>query len=543
MRCHPRLHAVLLLVVVAVAAAMRLPDLGRRPMHGDEAVQAFKLKELWEEGKLPYDPRQYHGPTLSYLTLAGIRLTGVADFAEIDSAHLRLVPVLFSLGTLLLLLLLFDGLGRGAALCAALLAALSPAMTFYSRYFIHESLLVFLTLAAIAAGWRFSQSGRLGWALLAGAALGLMHATKETCVIAFGCMAAALMIARVWGSRGDGATTPATRSREATLTRSHGDRTQSRARLPHIGAALLAAACVSALLYSGFFSNPSGPLDSLRAYASYLDRAGGGDLHRHPWHYYLDILLFRGSGPGPAWSEGLIVALAVVGAAATVARWGIEWAQLHFLRFLLPYALLMTAAYAVIPYKTPWCLLQFLTPLILLAGTGAVALLRWPPGAGLRLAAGAALLVAASHLGWQAERASHRFAADARNPYAYAQPHGDVARLGAWIDRLSAAHPDGRRMPVKVIAEDPWPLPWYLRRLEAVGYWEEPPEDPSAPVVIFDVRLGSTIEEWLPGGSVAASYGLRPGALLQVHVEASLLEAFTRTEEKPPSPGPAEDRR
>ncbi len=37
-------------------------------------------------------------------------------------------------------------LGTGGAAVAALLAALSPAMVFYSRYFIHETPLVFFTL-------------------------------------------------------------------------------------------------------------------------------------------------------------------------------------------------------------------------------------------------------------------------------------------------------------------------------------------------------------------------------------------------------------
>ena len=71
-------------------------------------------------------------------------------------------------------------------------------MVFYSRYFIHEMLLVFFSFLALAAGWRYWRSRKLGWALLAGAGLGLMHATKETFVITLAAAALALALNRAW---------------------------------------------------------------------------------------------------------------------------------------------------------------------------------------------------------------------------------------------------------------------------------------------------------------------------------------------------------
>ena len=50
------------------------------------------------------------------------------------------------------------------------------------------------------------------------------------------------------------------------------------------GAALVAVG-LSALLYSGFLTSASGPLDSLRTFATYFERAGGHGLHDHPWWY------------------------------------------------------------------------------------------------------------------------------------------------------------------------------------------------------------------------------------------------------------------
>ena len=60
---------VLILLAAVVAAAFRLPGLEQRPMHGDEAVNAFKLGETLERRGYEYDPHEYHGPTLNYLAL------------------------------------------------------------------------------------------------------------------------------------------------------------------------------------------------------------------------------------------------------------------------------------------------------------------------------------------------------------------------------------------------------------------------------------------------------------------------------------------
>ena len=80
----------------------------------------------------------------------------------------------------------------------------------------------------------------------------------------------------------------------------------------------------------------------------------------------------------------------------------------------------MLASYSAIPYKTPWCLLGFLHGMILLAGAGAVVLVRRARAPRTRALVAVLLAAAAAQLGWQAHAASFRFAADPRNPYVYA---------------------------------------------------------------------------------------------------------------------------
>ncbi len=550
-------HVALLLLVAAGALAFRLPRLGERPMHADEAVQAAIFRRLWLEGRYVYNPHEFHGPTLPYATLASPRLPPSGDFADTTKATFRVVPALFGAALVLLLLLLADALGKPAALCAGVLTAISPAMVFYSRYFIHETLLVFFTLAAIATGWRYVRTGRLAWCVAAGACVGLMQATKETCVIAYAAMATGLVL--LWACR------------RATERRSAPD-ASGQALSPtgwkcpvlrpasspwHLAAGLAAAIVVAVVLFSSFFANPRGPIDALLTYLPWLTRAGGETPHLHPWYDYLHRLAWYRIGDGPVWSEGLILGLAAVGfAAAWLPKRGeggggngrprgrLAGASVPFVRWLGLYTLALTAAYGLLPYKTPWCLLGFLHAMILLAGVGAVALVRFVTTRPLKVLVAVVLLAAAGQLGWQSYRASYVLADDPRSPYVYAATLPDAARLADTLEEIAAASPAGRRVPIDVVWHDAyyWPLPWSLRRFERVGYWAEIPEGDCGPIVVSSAPLDEALTAKLDATHLMTGfYGLRPNVLAQLWVRLDLWEAHLRRQgafDDPPPQGP-----
>src|SRR6266436_2275810 len=186
------------LVALGIGLALRYPRLEVRPMHNDEAVNALKFSRLWEQGTYKYDPNEHHGPTLYYATVALARLTGAPDFAHFTENRLRVLTLLFGLGMILLLPLIADGLGRKGTIWAAVFTAISPAFVFYSRYYIHEMLLVFFAFLALAAGCRYWRTRRIGGVLLTGAGLGLMHAIQETFVITVSAALLALALNQVW---------------------------------------------------------------------------------------------------------------------------------------------------------------------------------------------------------------------------------------------------------------------------------------------------------------------------------------------------------
>ena len=74
------------------------------------------------------------------------------------------------------------------------------------------------------------------------------------------------------------------------------------------------------------------------------------------------------------------------------------------MRLIAFYTFWMTVIYTVLPYKTPWCLLNFLYGMILLAGIGAAAVMRWGKSRGWKI--GMAVLLVACDLPIWAARPS-----------------------------------------------------------------------------------------------------------------------------------------
>jgi uncharacterized protein (TIGR03663 family) len=543
---------VLFGAALLAAAALRFAHLDNRPMHADEAVHAIKFGLLLEQGYYRYDPHEFHGPTLNYATLPVAWLCGSFSLRQTSESQLRAVPAVFGLLLVLMPLALGKQLGEVACLAAAVLTALSPAMVFYSRYYIQEMLLVTLSFAAIVALCRFAEKSHrlspeaearsaartgpmppcpwaelfrfraIAWLAVLGVLLGLMHATKETCLIAAVSMGVAAL-----------ATMPQLRK-------------LGRLRLIVIAAGvLIVAAGVSALLISGFGQNPRGVVDSYVTYLTYLGRAGGAGSegpHVYPFYQYLHWL-FAWRGPdGTLCSEALIAVLAVVGLAAAVFRFGLSPAQVAAARFFAIYSLVMTAAYAAIPYKTPWCALGFLHGLIILAGLGTAALLGGLGNKLIRCAVVGALVAAAVQLGCQAYRASFLHPAHPDNPCVYAHTSPQLLELVAEVHRIAERASLGSELYAQVICaqDDYWPLPWYLRPYRNIGWYSGPPDAPPALLVITQPKLEDEVAEYLytwpkpgerfqylpvgPAGPEPQQWELRPNVFLLMYLRRDIWE-------------------
>jgi uncharacterized protein (TIGR03663 family) len=507
-----RWQAAGLALLLLLGLGLRAPRLDLRPMHNDEGTGAIKFRQLYVENNYKYDPNEYHGPTLAYATLPAAWVQGGGDFNEFNEATYRSVTVAFGLGLILLLPLLGPEFGRAEMLWAAALTALSPAMVFYSRYYIHEMLLVFFTAWTFISFWRYANSGRAAWALAGGIGLGLMWATKETFVLAVAAMALAAGTCAIWG-----------------------DAMPRRWKSSHLVVAVLAAGGVGALFFSSFLTNASGPLHALQTYVPWLHRARGAAAHVHPWSFYFHRLLWFHVRGGPVWSEGFVAVLALAGFAGALRGQSLLGRLIAFYTFWL------MLIYTLIPYKTPWCLLGFYHGMILLAGMGAALLWRAAHPSWLKVAAAVVLAAGMGDLGWQSWRGN--FGVDAKdlpycdspgNPYVYSQTLPDAMRLVGMVGDLARVSPQGTNTVMEVMSpESYWPLPWYLRRFPNVGYWEKIPDQPPAPIMIVSAGLHATFDQGPDKTHLMAGYyELRPQVFLELYVETNLWTAYVKT--KPP---------
>ena len=409
--------------LVLAAAGLRLPLLGLRPMHADEAILADKLGTLLASGAYPYDPFEYHGPVLGYMAWIPAHLTGRTTHAALTETVLRAAPAAAGILLALSPLLLAPAIGWTAAFTAAALAAVSPALVYYSRDYVPEVPLALWTALLLGA---LARPG-IGWWVVAGAAAGLMIATKETAVLALA--SAAIAYAAVFRSR--------------------------RAEWPGAAAFLIAlAAAVSVLLAPpwrwGMLAQSAG---------AYLERGVGGGLHREPWYTYFRWL----AGWRYSFTEGPILVLAAAGLAAA-------WRNKSpVLRFLALYAVLLAVFYSALPYKTPWCAVSLLYALALLAGAGVAALSSiWRTGTIVAVSAVAAAL------GWQAWKAAVPYATDPRNPWVYAQTGTGVFTIRDRVEEFARLAPERRNTAIDIYTrENLWPLPWYFRAYPNVRWWRQ----------------------------------------------------------------------
>lgn len=475
------------MIAIAGGIALRAIHTTDRPLHTDEAVQAWQTWQLLDGHGYRYDPVDMHGPTLYHGAAWWTRLTG-GSAATFDDFRARSFSLLAGALTLLLFWRWTTiNIGAGAALAAVVLLAVMPLAVVYSTYFIHEPWLALGSWALLFGAIRWWRDPTFAAAVACGILAGLVQATKETSVLHFAAILAALV----------------------ALGR---PRPSARQFLAHGGAALGAAAIVYVAFYSGFGSNPGGIVDGLLTYKYQLTRADDGSFTQ-PFTYYLRMLLPHKAG-GVFWGESGLLMCAIAGLGLALRK-----SAPAPVRATAVFTLALFVFYSAIPHKMPWILL---TPALGFALLAAFALSRLAtiPRRGV-WAAVIATMIIAGELGYRSERALGRFVGDARNPYFLEQTPRGFTKLTAELDRLFAVEPDAR---VAVVSPNhAWPLPWYLRDRTTVGYFDKlPPDKGTWDIRIVDSQIPMPLD-WTDG-AVVGYHGLRPNVLLSLIVNKPLWE-------------------
>jgi uncharacterized protein (TIGR03663 family) len=449
-------------IAFGAGLALRLlwPEI--RPLHHDEGVNGWFLYRMLHGYQWDYDPERFHGPFLYFFGAPFSILLGMSETV------LRLPVMLASSAMILLLLPLRRWIGRTGVTAAAWLLAVSPSLVYYGRDLIHETYLAALTLALVAAVSLWMERGRDRDLIVSSLAFGLLFTVKETAVLNLASLSVGAVAAWLAAGR------PPVLERLSAVPR----RTE---RLM-----MLAIAVPYVLLFTSLLTNPWGLVDSLRAFLPWTKKGFEGSGHEKPWPYFFQLL---------GTFEPVALAGGVLGGAMAFLR------RNPFGIFCAVWWAGLLAAYSVIPYKTPWLVLNMVLPLILSAGVLFGEIGRRPLAGATRAAiAGLGLLLVA----WTASKAidvSFLRYDDESLGLVYVQTTREVRDLMAMIEDAAARSPEGKTsLAIRFYTNNRWPLPWYLREYTGTLYLKEVPYKPGGDVLIFDpgqepdVRAG--LKDW-----------------------------------------------
>jgi uncharacterized protein (TIGR03663 family) len=505
------------IVIFLIAAVLRLYDLDLVPLHHDEGVNGNFLVRLVRDGAYQYDPENYHGPTLYYFSALWPWIVRVLfgkaaqETYGLTTFTIRMIPAFFGLATIGLIFLLRRHLGTIATLSAALLLAVSPGAVYLSRYFIHEMQFVFFTFAIVVACIYFYEQRNAFYLILAAASASLLFATKETAMISFAVLIIALVVMVVYlRLRRGKVAAPKTRGRTQPAQGFWSRFIEELGGPVAVGVYVVLSLAVFAGLwvafYSSFFTYSQGISGSFKTFEIWTRT--GTVAHVHPFFQYVYWLAQR---------EGALLFLGIAGAAFIVLK-----PKKPFALFAALWAFGLLAAYSLIPYKTPWLLLNFVVPLSLIAGYAIQAIYEFDHRQ-FRLT-GVLLLIAVGFTAYQMIDLNFiNYDNDnSRYVYVYAHTTRGMLELVDEIDRI-AKQESGGLTGITILSPDYWPLPWYLRNYSRVGYYGRLAPS-TEPMIIANENQKPDIEanfrdlyRQVPSKQSGGSFELRPGVRLLLY--------------------------
>lgn len=562
------------LAITGIAVFLRFYELALKPLHHDEGVNGYFLINLFRDNIYKYDPSNYHGPTLYYISLFFTKIFGLETFS------VRASVAVFGVLLVVMTLFLKRYIGAVGSLAAALFIALSPGMVYISRYFIHEIFFVFCSFG-IVLGILFFIEGRkagvfaiaamtvlllvcfsaapvnlssaigednatlvwilravffsieaflvfllmrslLAWnegrpihLLLASACAALFFATKETAFITLGTMAIACACVWLW-RKIYGKSERANDLEPVHLT---WDLFKTRVRESNPALLWIFAALVflyvSALFFSSFFTYPKGILGAFEAYAIWT-KTGNTD---HTQNGFLGYVKWMTKIESP------ILFLSAIGTVIAFIK-----GRHVFAMFAGLWAFGLFAAYTIIPYKTPWLALSFILPMCLVAGYGINEIVAHRDTA---FKAFGGLLVAASAgiLGYQSYDLNFVNYDSDKMPYVYAHTVRGFLPLIDKINYYADKSGKGKDATIQIVSPDYWSMPWYTRDYKHANYYGRITSSSTAEMIVAkkDEQDDAVKLEYAAHYKNAGEYPLRPGVTLVLLVRNDLADADAKS--------------
>ncbi|MDP9003505.1 MAG: hypothetical protein M3N12_01795, partial [Verrucomicrobiota bacterium] len=137
------------------------------------------------------------------------------------------------------------------------------------------------------------------------------------------------------------------------------------------------------------------------------------------------------------------------------------------MRYIAVYGVGTLAAYSIVAYKTPWCIISIVWPLLFIFGA---ILLIVPLRYHMSVYAATGAILAIS-LGQSILLNYFRCTTDTES-YVYVQTYNDVYKLTDPLLRLAKRNPTYYQLVGHLIRSSTYPFPWMLGDFNRVGYYE-----------------------------------------------------------------------
>jgi hypothetical protein len=266
---------------------------------------------------------------------------------------------------------------------------------------------------------------------------------------------------------------------------------------------VVVATCAAAIVffYSGTFFHWSGLKGLYQAYFAWFATGHEGHGHEKPWYYWVGLLAHY---EYPALAGLLFCFFA-------------QRFNSYALRYTAVYAVGILAAYSIVHYKTPWCIISIMWPFLLTFGAMlALAPIRLKNLTYQQFAAGlfALLLFAGYYWRWKnfeyiwpfaligglgvllvilrnvrwteavmaallggslisAVSVNYFRCTTDTEPYVYVQTYNDIFRFTKPLFALARRSPLTYQLTGHIIRTSSYPLPWILGDFAHVGYYEK----------------------------------------------------------------------
>jgi uncharacterized protein (TIGR03663 family) len=404
-----------------------------RPLHNDEGVNWHFITEILEKRIYPYSHENYHGPLFFYILTLSLYLFGDSIFA------IRLPTLVFAalLPFLLLRLNTTDKVNNKLQnpikfLFSYFAFFISASTFFYSRYAIHELLLVIGTVIFAIEVFLCTRN-QLNRFIL-GLSLFILIATKETWIVNVASVGLSFLAVLLF-------------ERKDILAYL---RNGWKNILPY---SLTIGGLLSLLTFSALGTWSKGIREMVLAIPQWFGRGTEGDVgHFKRFAYYAVDVLWVAERPLCIAFIGMALLLAVPFIKQGLIKRS-PWAIFTFVWTLTTFIF-----YSFIPYKTPWLVMNIVVPALIFIIEQLMQLWNWKKSSALIVAA----IFFCSQFFYLKE---YNFLKPygPGNPFSYVQTSEGMLTVVHRIEALKKRYPAAR---ILIAVPAYWPFPYYLRNLE-----------------------------------------------------------------------------